>query len=83
MDQQTPKLIHYHPSAKDMARVNITIDPQSDAIAKDLGEGDRSLGIRRALAIAKEQQDGTHQQVRNEVRSTQPERTAYQYKDGK
>ena len=33
-------------------RVNVTLDAESDAIAKRLGEGDRSLGIRRALAIA-------------------------------
>ncbi len=33
-------------------RVNITLDAESDAIAKRLGDGDRSLGIRRALAIA-------------------------------
>lgn len=68
--------------AKGMTRVNISIDGHSDSIAKELGEGDRSLGIRRALAIAKDLQDGTHQQVRTEVRSTQPVRTAYQSKGG-
>lgn len=45
--------------AKDMTRVNITIDAKSDAIAKEIGEGDRSLGIRRALAIAQQQRNGT------------------------
>lgn len=38
---------------KGVKRVNITIDPESDAIAQRIGEGDRSLGIRRALAMAK------------------------------
>lgn len=51
--------------AKGLKRVNITIDPISDAIAhefglKEDGSSDRSLGIRRALAIAKahQQSDG-------------------------
>ena len=38
--------------ASGLRRVNITIDDASDAIARKLGDGDRSLGIRRALAIA-------------------------------
>lgn len=38
--------------ATGMRRVNITLDDVSDAIARRLGGGDRSLGIRRALAIA-------------------------------
>lgn len=49
---------------KGVKRVNITIDPISDAIAHELGRkedgsSDRSLGIRRALAIAKEKQEST------------------------
>lgn len=62
--------------AKDLHRVLITIDPKSDATAKLIGEGDRSLGIRRALAIAQGQIDGTHKPVRTKVRGTQPVRTA-------
>lgn len=38
--------------ASGMRRVNVTLDDASDEIAKRLGGGDRSLGIRRALAIA-------------------------------
>lgn len=67
--------------ARDMSRVNITIDAKSDAIAKEIGEGDRSLGIRRALAIAKDQQDkgaGSQKPVRTQVRGTQSLRTANQ-----
>lgn len=33
-------------------RHTVTLDAESDAIAKRLGDGDRSLGIRRALQIA-------------------------------
>lgn len=67
--------------AKDVKRVNITIDPKSDQIAHEIGEGDRSLGIRRALAIAKDHQDkgaGTQKTVRTPVRGTQSLRTANQ-----
>lgn len=64
--------------ARGMTRVNISIDEASDQIAKDLGEGDRSLGIRRALKIAHEVKSGTHKPVRKTVRSTQPVRTANQ-----
>jgi hypothetical protein len=39
--------------ASGMTRYNITLDDASDAIARALGDGDRSLGIRRALALAK------------------------------
>lgn len=35
-----------------VARYNVTLDAQSEAIARKLGDGDRSLGIRRALAQA-------------------------------
>lgn len=38
--------------ATNMRRVNITIDAAHDDIARQLGGGDRSLGIRRALAHA-------------------------------
>jgi len=34
-----------------VTRYNVTLDDQSEAIARQLGEGDRSLGIRRALAM--------------------------------
>lgn len=67
--------------AKDVKRVNITIDPKSDQIAHEIGEGDRSLGIRRALAIAKDQQDkgaGSQKPVRTQVRGSQSLRTANQ-----
>lgn len=67
--------------AKDVKRVNITIDPKSDQIAHEIGEGDRSLGIRRALAIANESTGkaaGTQKAVRTPVRGTQSLRTANQ-----
>lgn len=67
--------------AKDVKRVNITIDPKSDQIAHEIGEGDRSLGIRRALATAKDHQDksaGSQKTVRTQVRGTQSLRTANQ-----
>lgn len=67
--------------AKDVKRVNITIDPKSDQIAQDIGDGDRSLGIRRALAIAKDHQDksaGSQNPVRTQVRGSQSLRTANQ-----
>jgi hypothetical protein len=38
--------------ATNVRRVNITIDDAHDDIARQLGGGDRSLGIRRALAHA-------------------------------
>lgn len=38
--------------ATGVKRFNITLDTASDEIARKLGDGDRSLGIRRALAIA-------------------------------
>lgn len=38
--------------ASNVRRVNITIDDAHDDIARHLGGGDRSLGIRRALAHA-------------------------------
>jgi hypothetical protein len=34
-------------------RYNVTLDAASDAAARRLGDGDRSLGIRRALAAAR------------------------------
>jgi hypothetical protein len=58
--------------ATDLSKVTITIDPISDSIAKDIGEGDRSLGIRRALAIAKEVRSS---QVRTPVRKSAQVRT--------
>lgn len=36
-----------------VARYNITLDADSDAAARKLGDGDRSLGIRRALATTR------------------------------
>lgn len=41
---------------KGLKRVNVTLDEESDAIARRLGDGDRSLGLRRALRIANEQE---------------------------
>lgn len=40
--------------ATGVKRFNVTLDPASDEIAKRLGDGDRSLGLRRALQIAKD-----------------------------
>lgn len=40
--------------ATGVKRFNVTLDPASDEIAKRLGGGDRSLGLRRALQIAKD-----------------------------
>ena len=34
-------------------RYNVTLDSESEALARQLGDGDRSLGIRRALAHAR------------------------------
>jgi hypothetical protein len=58
--------------AKGMTRINITIDQEHDTIAKEIGEGDRSLGIRRALKAFKE---GTQSPVRKKVRKTPELRT--------
>ncbi len=38
--------------ARGVSRYNVSLDDASDQIARKLGDGDRSLGIRRALAIA-------------------------------
>lgn len=40
--------------ATGLKRFNVTLDPASDEIAKRLGGGDRSLGLRLALQIAKD-----------------------------
>lgn len=37
-----------------VSRYQVTLDPASEAYARELGGGDRSLGLRRALAIARE-----------------------------
>jgi len=34
-------------------RYGVTLDDESDAIARELGQGDRSKGIRKALEMAK------------------------------
>lgn len=34
-------------------RYGVTLDDESDAIARELGHGDRSKGIRKALEMAK------------------------------
>lgn len=39
--------------ARGVKRYNVTLDDACEALARELGEGDRSLGIRRALAMAR------------------------------
>lgn len=38
---------------KGVSRYNVTLDDASEALARELGGGDRSLGIRNALAMAR------------------------------